>query len=109
MSTTSSTEGKKRSRRSDADYTEHYYLFIDSNMRSAPNARKKVYQGKKWVRVHYPDNKMPRFVMDLVEGYWRVHENLPKQVSWGQYNSALADWISWFCEDKGKSVEHIMH
>lgn len=97
-------------KRSNPHWTAGYKLFIDNKTMASSIARRKTHKDKQWIKINYPDNKHNKFVMDLVEGYYRVHENAPEEISWHKENKPLMDWIDWFCEEKGFSpCKHILH
>lgn len=92
------------------DYTPYYNLFVDDAPMSAAIKRRKTHAGKMWIKVAMPREKITKFIVDLIEGYYRVHENTPETISWKYNDDRLIKWVDAFCEEKGcKKPIHLIH
>lgn len=84
---------------------EYYNLFIDVGLPGKTLPKKKIYSSEQFIMMLIPDQ-----FKDMVTGYYRVHKNTPKYISWHKHMEEYENWVNWFCERVGKPApQHLYH
>ena len=84
---------------------EYYNLFIDVGLPGKTLPKKRVYSSEQFMMMLIPDQ-----FKDMVTGYYRVHKNTPKYISWHKHMQEYENWVNWFCERVGKPTpQHLYH